>query len=319
MYHLEGSDFTNLIKREFTEKFTAKEASVSITDKFDLHTKTFRDEHFDILHLKSNVYAPHQINNMEDTTHVSLHFQFSGYSAAHISGFKSVPGTGNFNLLNCVDPLSTFVYPEKGKYEYLCVAFNPSYFDAIVAECEDSVDSKLITVRKAKLFPFFSKSRTTDHWQMNTIKLIQEPPIADSLKIPYIRSKVKELSLLTFARFSEEPAVSSLNRADVDRIMSVKAYLELNYLSKLSLEGLSRMFILNEFKLKSGFKKQFGITVFGYIQQLRLEHAHSLLRDGGFSVAQIAFIIGYESDTAFVRAFKHYFNYSPGKINKSIF
>lgn len=35
-----------------------------------------------------------------------------------------------------------------------------------------------------------------------------------------------------------------------------------------------------------------------------------------YTVREIAFFIGYEPDTSFVRAFKLYFNCSPGKINK---
>lgn len=316
MYQLEGSDFTDLIKREFSEKFITKEATISIENKLDFHTKTFREEFFDILHFKSNIYIPVQINNLQDTTHVSLHFQLSGHSSAHIADFESSPGSGNFNLVNYVDPISTFVYPEKGEYEYLCVAFKPSYFDDIVAECQEFTAQSLQATQRSYLSQLAAQTRITDYWQMDTIKLIQEPPIADALKIPYIRSKVKELFLLSFAKFSDQLVQKELNHAEHDRIISVKAFLDTNYLSKLTLEGISRMFILNEFKLKSGFKKEFGITVFGYIQKLRLEHAYKLLIAGGYTVREVAFLIGYESDTSFVRAFKLYFNCSPGKVNK---
>ena len=163
MYHLEGSDFTDLIKREFTEKFITKEAAINLQDKFDMRTKTFREEHFDVLHFKSKIYTPLQINNLQDTTHVSLHFQFSGHSAAHIAGFKSAPGSGNFNLVNYVDPISTFIYPEKGEYEYLCVAFEPSYFDDVVAECEEFTDDRLIATRKSNLPTSSSQTRVTDY------------------------------------------------------------------------------------------------------------------------------------------------------------
>jgi len=314
MYHLDGSDFTDLIKREFTEKFLIKEAAVSLENKLDFRTRTFRDEHFDILHFKSNIYTPIQINNLQDTTHVSLHFQFAGHSAAHIAGFKSAPGSGNFNLVNYVDPISTFVYPEKGEYEYLCVAFEPSYFDELVAECEEFTDTSLISTKRTQLPHSSNRTRFTDYWQMNTLKLIQESPIADTLKIPYIRSKVKELSLLSFARFSTDSKHKGVNSTDIANIINVKAFLDVNYLSKLTLEGISRRFMLNQFKLKSGFKSEFGITVFGYIHQLRLEHAYKMLRDGGYSVQEMAFIVGYESDSAFIRAFKLYFNCLPGKI-----
>lgn len=316
MYHLEGSDFTDLIKREFSEKFITKEATVSVENKLDVHTKTFREESFDILHFKSNIYTPVQINNLQDTTHVSLHFQLSGHSSAHVSGFKSSPGSGNFNLVNYVDPISTFVYPEKGEYEYLCVAFKPAYFDEIVAECQDFTTHNLYSAQRSNLSQLSAQARVTDYWQMETIKLIQEPPIADTLRIPYIRSKIKELSLLSFAKFSNQPVQKALNRAEYDRIQSVKSFLDINYLSKHTLEGISRMFILNEFKLKIGFKREFGITVFGYIQKLRLEHAYKMLIAGGYTVREIAFHIGYESDASFVRAFKLYFNCSPGKIKK---
>ena len=146
--------------------------------------------------------------------------------------------------------------------------------------------------------------------------MLQNPPVADNLKAVYLRSKVKELIFLSLNTYSSAPGQDHypITAQDIEKLQEVKSYLSVHYLSALSLEGISRSFLLNEFKLKKGFKAVFGHTVFGYIHQLRIEYAGRLLQDGGMSIGEVAALVGYTSDSSFIRAFKSYYGCSPGKI-----
>lgn len=319
MFHIEGVEFAELFKREFSDKFIANETSGVLDGKFDCHTKNLSEESFDILNFTASFQDDVQVNNFKDVTHVSLHFQLSGTSSARISGIKKdLPiQKGNFNLFNCVDPISTFTFPKQEAYQYICVGLKPSMFNQMLSEFDVFDQDILKKTQNGEPFSLFSNSRMISYLQLNAVELIQAPPIVDSLKIPYIKSKVKELTILTLGEYAQSKLKlpEKLSVTDLDRLYNAKNWLTVNFLAPQTLEGISKAFLLNEFKLKSGFKKLFGITVFGYIQRLRMEHSLLLLNSGGFTVGEVAAIIGYESDSSFIRSFKQYFGCPPGKIN----
>ena len=61
---------------------------------------------------------------------------------------------------------------------------------------------------------------------------------------------------------------------------------------------------LNEHKLKSAFKRIHGKTTFGYLRELRMDYAASLLKQDRLSVIQVANEVGYSNASHFARAFK---------------
>jgi AraC-like DNA-binding protein len=181
----------------------------------------------------------------------------------------------------------------------------------VLQDCGSAYEGMLEQSQRGQAFSLHHPNSTTDHLQRDTLNLLKHPPVADNLKTLYIRSKVKELILLTIGGGAEDK--KAVPNIDTDKLNAVKAYLTVNYLSVFTLESISKTFGLNEFKLKGGFRKLFGYTVFGYIHHLRMEHAYTLLSSGGFTIGEVAAIIGYTSDSAFIRAYKLQFGYTPGK------
>ncbi len=317
MYHLQGKEFSELIKRSFADNHATTEASVEIKGKFKSHTKNVRDENFDILYFSSKFEEAVTVNALSDISHVSLHFQLAGSSNAKISGINSDLSMkkGHYHLMNCVEPVSSFVFPRQQQYEYCCIGLKPSFFNSILLECGSDYDDIVKKNERRLPFSLYEQNRITDHLQQDILRLLLQPPLADSLKTPYLRSKVREITLLTIGHYPvKKIREKKITAADKNSLHEVKEYLSRNYLSELTLEGISRDFLLNEFKLKSGFKMLFGMTVFGYVQKLRMEHAYTLLTSGGFTSSEVAAVVGYQSDAAFIRAFKLHYGRTPGSL-----
>lgn len=74
--------------------------------------------------------------------------------------------------------------------------------------------------------------------------------------------------------------------------------------------------MLNEFKLKKGFKLLFGKSVFGYIKGLRMEHATRLLKDNKYGVEEVAYLLGYEHGQHFSTAYKKHTGVSPSRVRR---
>jgi AraC family transcriptional regulator, transcriptional activator of the genes for pyochelin and ferripyochelin receptors len=129
-----------------------------------------------------------------------------------------------------------------------------------------------------------------------------------------IQSKVLELLALQLGQFTATGMIiEDISPADMDKLHALKAILDRDFLNEFTLTHLSRACLLNEFKMKKGFKKLFGHTVFGYIRKLRMEYAQSLLLDGGRSVEEVADVLGYEHPQHFSVAFKKYTGVRPSE------
>jgi transcriptional regulator GlxA family with amidase domain len=69
-------------------------------------------------------------------------------------------------------------------------------------------------------------------------------------------------------------------------------------------------------KLETRFAKALGISPGSYYLRLRLQAAHRLVSDTELSVRDVALRSGFDSLSAFSRAFKHQYGESPLKLRR---
>lgn len=138
------------------------------------------------------------------------------------------------------------------------------------------------------------------------------------MKLLYYESKIIELFLLqaeqaaNLAGYKPTP----IKPADRDKLYAARHFVEQHMLDPLTLTQVARETGLNDFKLKKGFRELFGSTVFGYLNELRMNYARSLLLDTSCTVFEVAQTLGYSEPHNFTQAFKRYFGYLPGTIKK---
>ena len=131
----------------------------------------------------------------------------------------------------------------------------------------------------------------------------------------FLRSQVTELLSHFFGYISEyQPGKESTKVKDRDKIYQAKDILTQNIEQPPSLSELSKLVGLNSYKLKKNFKALFGIPVFKFLQNERLNKAHELLRGGGLTVQETAWEVGYESLSSFSNAFTKKFGFRPSEI-----
>lgn len=96
-------------------------------------------------------------------------------------------------------------------------------------------------------------------------------------------------------------------------------YLRYNYEDEnLCLTGVSLHFGLNERYLSAFFKEQTGDSFTNYVQQLRIERANELLKEGTLSIAEIARQVGYASPNTFRNAYKRCVGCTPSIKKKGL-
>ncbi|MGP1383618.1 MAG: helix-turn-helix transcriptional regulator [Thainema sp.] len=163
------------------------------------------------------------------------------------------------------------------------------------------------------------------HWlsEINTITPAMRLPLEQIFHCPfqgktkqiYLESKCLELIALKLEQLKELDKHTgpsySLRPDDIERIHRAKTILTANLDHPPSLMELARQVSLNDYKLKAGFRQVFGITVFGYLHQHRMETARQLLGEQRMNVKEVAQSVGYANQSRFAAAFRKQFGINP--------
>lgn len=131
--------------------------------------------------------------------------------------------------------------------------------------------------------------------------------LTSNLKNIFLETKIIELFILQLdclkCNFNCE-LKNELRRDDLIKLNKVKRAFDEEPNEYYSIESISRNIGINSFKLKSGFKDLFGISVIAYLRDKRLEKAKSLLIHTSKPITEIAEISGYKNPQHFTYAFK---------------
>lgn len=81
-------------------------------------------------------------------------------------------------------------------------------------------------------------------------------------------------------------------------------YISANYHRKITQDDLVRVSHINRVSLNTLFKKNYDCTSMQYLKQYRLKIACQLLALTGLSITEIAYSVGYNFDTFFIKQFE---------------
>jgi AraC family transcriptional activator of pyochelin receptor len=109
-----------------------------------------------------------------------------------------------------------------------------------------------------------------------------------------------------------------LNDYDMDCLAAAKALIEKHLDRHLTIPEIAKEVGTNEWKLKNGFKQVFGIAIFTFLTNARMEKARLLLKEARKSLKQIARSVGYKYTSNFITAFEKKYDLSPTDFRKQV-
>ncbi len=198
-----------------------------------------------------------------------------------------------------------FALAVEKKYFQALIGYDNAWADDVQRKMNDGVN-------------FFGSKKflnTTPRMQavVHAIRTMKSTPMSrimtQSLVLELIALQVEQLSALNGVKFG----VDILLPNDIDKLHKAKDFIERNFLEELTLTQVCREVMLNEFKLKKGFKSLFQTGVIQYVRQLRMELAQNLLRDNRMTVEEVASRLGYRYPNHFSAAYKKYFGVVPSE------
>lgn len=100
-----------------------------------------------------------------------------------------------------------------------------------------------------------------------------------------------------------------------DKLRRIHRYIRYNYMQHLSVGELARTFGFDRSYLFRIFKERYGVGIKEYITTVRMRNARSFL-ESGYTVSEVAAMVGYDDVFNFSKGFKRYFGAAPSSYRK---
>ncbi|PIE56414.1 MAG: hypothetical protein CSA34_03640 [Desulfobulbus propionicus] len=144
-------------------------------------------------------------------------------------------------------------------------------------------------------------------------------PYEGILQQIFLESKTLELIVLQLDMIASSSQIAcSLTPKDIERVHTAKKLLIENILAPPGLFQLARAVSLSHTKLNQGFRHEFGVTVFEYLRQHRLQQGKELLDTLEMNVTEVAYATGFSSPSHFAKAFRNHYKVKPSAYLKEV-
>ena len=159
-------------------------------------------------------------------------------------------------------------------------------------------------------------------WSIPSMKEITNQildcPYDENTRQFYYDIKVRELLYqLLETSFKRDIKSYHFTPFETARIHEARTILEKHIDKKPpSIRSLSKQVAINEFKLKSGFKKYFHAGIFEWLMEQKMQHAKQLILNTNKPIKEIASLVGYPRTTNFITAFRRLFGITPGSLRR---
>ena len=123
----------------------------------------------------------------------------------------------------------------------------------------------------------------------------------------------KELVLRLLGTVCATELFADANEKSLGAIRMGAELLEQTYLENLPISRFAEASNMSLSSFRSLFKKHYGASPVQYRNRLRLERARELLREGGYTVSEAAYAVGFENLGYFCRYYKRVMGETPSE------
>ncbi|MEL4307755.1 helix-turn-helix transcriptional regulator [Joostella sp. CR20] len=223
------------------------------------------------------------------------------------------------NLFHCKNNKTEIKFKDT-KSEFLIIELNTKFFKDLIPS-EGNFEDFIQLIETNKTGCIKCENNTINSAMQLIIDDIKDLPKEGTYRKLFLHAKVLELLLLQLEQYnltsSEKNKV--ISESDLIKIEKAKQYLLKNYKTPITIQRLAKTVGTNEFTLKKGFKTLYGETVFGCINNLKMNKAKRLLEEDGSTISQVSEVIGYKNPQHFSTAFKKKFGVAPSEFKLSSF
>lgn len=278
---------------------------------FSVETVALRDG-FDLVLSRIGGGEECQFHHSEPTDVFGIGFHLKGGARFSASGqrFETRP----LDVWAAAAPQSSrssFSLPASG-FETVSLRFSPECLRELLGSCGYEGGILDMMARSAHEFESFARLVPLAPPAAATVRAMLSSRYTGAARALFLESCA--LALLAAQIDAQEKTAARDGRTFAKtKMVEARAFLDETLAAPPSILELARIVGVNDFKLKRDFKASFGVTIFGYVRQRRMELAACNL-NAGMSVAAAARTAGYECPRCFADAFRRCFGILPSRM-----
>lgn len=318
----------NNLKKNFTNKYNSVSTKTTYKEdeaykecvfkseffKIPIREKFVVDDNYLITSSEWGVIQPMSIPVDISTGIFKFQFELEGYSSYLSAERDILIEADHFNFFFLPEVRGTLNYRSKRKVTE--IMFDRQVFlQKFAAELPLFKDFG-VAVENNQAAVLFEQAQRISPELKKILFSLMNCNLHPDLRPAYIEHKVKELMLLALnqADFYVGDKLFDTNLSDDEKLIQIKVWIDEDVLKHAKIAEISKRFGINEFKLKNGFKKHYGLSVMRYIKNTQLQMAYELLSEGQRSVQEVSILLGYQYPQHFAIAFKKMFNKTPSSL-----
>lgn len=221
-------------------------------------------------------------------------------------------GQGRFYMENSISPISAgalIIVPPNVEHTEKSYPSHPLEYivlgiDGITFQNESESDGRLI----------FSYGKRTDI--LDILRLLLEEAKEEKEGRSLACQDLLEVLLIRIFRAQKLIPTPYAATKMTKECGIVRRYLDSNYADSITLESLASLAHMNKYYLVHAFTKYTGLSPINYLNTKRLEISRELLTGTNHSIAQIASLVGFSSQSYFAQSFKKETGISPAQYRK---
>ncbi|MFC0216719.1 helix-turn-helix domain-containing protein [Paenibacillus chartarius] len=122
--------------------------------------------------------------------------------------------------------------------------------------------------------------------------------------------------LIAMGERRRQQSVSPAEELKLERLKLVIEYIQEHYSRPIRLSELAALVRVNASYLCRFFKEMTTFSPLDYLNQVRVQKAAGLLKEGRSTVMSVALEVGFHSQSYFITVFKRYFGVTPSEYRK---
>lgn len=191
----------------------------------------------------------------------------------------------------------------KGSLEYIAIGIEGISFS--IPEDKRETELGLFTYRGDQKNILFYLNRLIDEAQEESV---------------YYEAICRNIIEILIYKLRREKNISVENKKSHrmnQSVALVKQYINQNYRHSITLDKLAKIGNINKYYLAHIFKDNIGNSPIGYLNQVRITGAQTMLEITDYTIGEIARFNGFSSQSFFTQVFKRETNQTPSEYRKN--
>jgi len=145
---------------------------------------------------------------------------------------------------------------------------------------------------------------------------LRNPPAARNLQRLFYQVRAQQLIYLLMERLNERQGLPARNNnsAEIAKVFKARQILTGDLAAPPTIAELAKEVLMSESQLKQVFREVFGVSIYQYFQNARMEKAKELLADQTRTVKEVGYELGFTNIGHFSRLFERAYRVKPKKF-----